>query len=497
MAARSAASVVSILGPSPAGAVGLVVLLVAAATAPFPLGGVQPGGTLRIQLLAFLALSAALLEERPPGRQRIPRLALLAAALVAALAVLGAVQLLPLPAGVLKAVSPASAAVYSGAQGVLSLFRHASPAPRVSIAPYETSGVVLLALAYAAMFLAAVQLVRTRLRRRLFGATLLGSMALQVLTAVGAERQEARISGPYFNPDHFAGYLEIGLPFAFVLAWQVAARVVRAFRRTHSVEGLERRLAAVAFAVILWAVLASGIALTQSRGGILAAFAATLFVGGLSAAFPARRHQTGMREKAAGAAAAVAGFLFAAAALGGRPLLRFLATDPRDLGADTRVQVWGLSLDVWKRFPVFGSGLGTFREAIRMVQPRELGGLLEQAHSDPMQLLVTGGLAGFLLGAGAVVSLFVLLSRGWQGQQHREERAFALAGLGALVSLALHGLAEFNFSLPATPATLAAVLGASVAAALWRESDEPVVLSAASTVGCAPARSRTANVTRP
>jgi hypothetical protein len=42
----------------------------------------------------------------------------------------------------------------------------------------------------------------------------------------------------------------------------------------------------------------------------------------------------------------------------------------------------------------------------------------------------------------------------------------ALAGVGALLSLTLHGLVEFNLSVPIIPATLACALGVAWSAAM-------------------------------
>jgi hypothetical protein len=55
-------------------------------------------------------------------------------------------------------------------------------------------------------------------------------------------------------------------------------------------------------------------------------------------------------------------------------------------------------------------------------------------------LAVTGGWAGATLVTIAFASMFVLLVRAWRRQEHGEESAFALAGIGALLSLILHGL---------------------------------------------------------
>ena len=79
------------------------------------------------------------------------------------------------------------------------------------------------------------------------------------------------------------------------------------------------------------------------------------------------------------------------------PVLRYLESDPREIAADTRVTLWATTLEAWQAYPIFGSGLGTFREAYRPHQPREIPQLVEQAHSDPLQILVTGGALGFLL----------------------------------------------------------------------------------------------------
>jgi len=100
-------------------------------------------------------------------------------------------------------------------------------------------------------------------------------------------------------------------------------------------------------------------------------------------------------------------------------------------------------------------------------------GLVDQAHDEYLQLLVTGGLAGALLGAAALFLGLRAFLRALREQKHREESAFGLAGLGALVFLLLHGVAEFNFSIPAIPATLAACLGGAWAALAWHRSDEP------------------------
>ncbi|MGH9369393.1 MAG: O-antigen ligase family protein, partial [Thermoanaerobaculia bacterium] len=227
----------------------------------------------------------------------------------------------------------------------------------------------------------------------------------------------------------------------------------------------ERRFPALAGRILLWGLVAAGIALTQSRGGTLSAGLTTLALFALAIV---HSRSKGRRRAGTVAAALLLGALFAGVAAGAGRFSRFLELDPRDAGSNTRTALWKASVEAWKEFPIVGSGLGTFREAFVRVQPRRLRGLVEHAHNDFLQLAVTGGAVGAALGATLFVSLLVLLLRAWSRQRHREESAVALAGFGALLSLTLHGLVDFSLSIPIIPATLACVLGASWAAGARR-----------------------------
>jgi O-antigen ligase len=95
------------------------------------------------------------------------------------------------------------------------------------------------------------------------------------------------------------------------------------------------------------------------------------------------------------------------------------------------------------------------------VQPETIAGLVEHAHNDALQMLVTGGLLGLALSAIGFGTLLIGLGAGWMRQRHSHEGGVLLAGFAALLALLLHGIAEFNMSVPAVPATLAVLLGAA------------------------------------
>ena len=431
-------------------------------------GVVLPRGDTFLELFAFLIAAATFFSK---SRVRSLRPLMVPVGAMSALALLGCLQLVPLATWVLTWVAPANLKIYHDSAEILRLFGNESRlAPRISIAPTDTAGTVFLVLAYLAVFLSAASLLRTRPRRRLFTATIFASAILQILIALlleapgsSAEPEEKRLHGLFVNPNHFAGYLEIVLALAFAAIWtQVLVSADRVPPSAEGPERFEKRVLPIAGRVLLWAVIALGIALTESRGGILAAVISTATL--LSMAVLHRNVKFPRRAAIGAAIALLGGILFVARTAGSDPFLRFLKLDPRDLAYNMRVILWKTSIRAWEQFPLLGSGLGTFREAFRRVQPRELVGLVEQAHSDSLQLLVTGGLVGALLGVLLFASLYVLLVRAWRRQKHREESTLVLAGIGALLSLTLHGLLEFNLSIPAIPALLSCVLGAAWAA---------------------------------
>ena len=453
----------------------LGLLLVYVLAAPFPWGSVQPGptGTAKITMGAFLLAAVVALSPGVRLRLGAARLPVVA---VAGIALLGFFQLVPLPRMLLRALSPASAEAWGEAGEVLRAFGRTPPSPRISLVPWETFGVALLSLSWVALFLSALVLLGRRSSRRLFAGAVVASGLFQVGFAIAAEDRILRLHGSFINPNNLAGYLEISLAFALGLVWYRTRVGLRTLAEARGVEERSSRLVRVLPEIVattlLWAILAAGIVLSQSRGGIVAAAGTTLLLGALVfQGGEGARHA----RRVVGIAVAVLvalGTAFAIAGAGTVGFLRFLMPDAADLAGDYRVLIWRGSTEAFRLFPWLGSGLGTFREAFRRVQPAGIEGLVDQAHDEYLQLLVTGGLVGAALGLLALVFGLRALLRAFSSQKHREERAWGLAGIGALLALLLHGIAEFNFSIPAIPATLATCLGGAWAALGWSRADE-------------------------
>lgn len=436
-------------------------LLLLAVAAPYPYGAVLPAGALRLELLSFLALALAWFARSaaPLRPALIPILATLGIITV------GALQLIPLPEDLLRSVAPLSARVWSEAAESIRLFDAKRVLqPRISVAPAETIGAILLTASYLAAFVAAVLLLQTRTRRRIFAWTLFASAIIQIAIGVyEPELADDRVSGSFVNPNHLAGYLEIVLAVMFGVIWtEILTGRDRLYGAEERSDRFERRLLPLLPRILAWAAIAGGIAVTRSRGGILAAILTTIALLGMAALHRGRRVRRG-QVAAMATIAIVAGIAFVGVTTRDVPLTRFLATDPRDVGTDSRVRIWETSIEAWKQAPVLGSGLGAFRDSFRRVQPQDVKGLIEYAHNEPLQLLVSGGIVGLTLGILAYGGLMVVLFRLAMKQKHREESAVLLAAFGAMLSLAFHGITEFNLSVPAIAVTLAMVAGMGIA----------------------------------
>jgi O-antigen ligase len=132
----------------------------------------------------------------------------------------------------------------------------------------------------------------------------------------------------------------------------------------------------------------------------------------------------------------------------------------------SRREAMRTSARLWQRFPLFGSGHGTFARVVSLEQDRDLGHLYHHAHNDYLEIAVTAGTLGLTIAVATLFGGFVALVRTTFGAAAREltwsRRAFQAAALASLAIAIVHALFDFNFFIPANPATLAAIAGAAV-----------------------------------
>ncbi len=450
------------------GAFSLLLLLVFVAPLLYALGGAAiapilgPGigrsSDLLLEVFAFLIAGLTFLSR---ARLRSPRRLAVPIAAMTGIAALGALQILPIPQAILRSIAPVNLQIYHETGQILALFDRKPPVPRISIAPSETLATLLLVLACFALFVSASNLLRSRERRRLFALAFFAAAILRILigTVGGIGASFGLSSGGV------VGYLELALALAFGALWAevLTNRDRAAAGSADAGERFETRSLPLVGRFLLWGIVAFGVYETGSRVAALAALMTTLTILAVGV-FHRRVHF--QRQRVVGLSLGLlAVVLFSATLAGARPLVHYLESDPAGLNTGARVTLWRTAYRAWQDFPIVGSGFGTFAEAVRRVQPRELAGRIEHARSDPWQILVTGGAAGGVLVGILYLSLLLVLLKSFRDQPHREESALLLGAFGALLSLTIHGLMDSAYRAPVVPAMLACVVGAGWAAA--------------------------------
>lgn len=389
---------------------------------------------------------------------------------------IAALQLVPLPPALLGALSPESRTIWSGASQIAGL---AGAPPReawpVSVDPHATRAELLRLIALFATFLTAALLVRNHARRRLLAFVLCAAAmfeALYGLREAALQRYEIwgwvnrlvfdRVTGTFVNPNHFAHYLAIVLPMALFLGASL-------WRRTqgrdmpvaaHLVAVLERHALMLGFTVLAALACVGAMLLAQSRGALLALAAAVLVV---AAMLPGKRIARLALAVTAGIVLVIALALFLGTE---RTIARFT---PADTGKSTLSRRYSMetAARLWQRFPIFGSGVGTFERVVSMEQEQDLTHIYHHAHNDYLEIAATTGTIGAVIALVTLLGGYAALVRMTFGKDRRElsfvRRAFGAAALISLTIALVHALFDFNFYIPANPATLAAIAGAAVA----------------------------------
>ncbi len=336
---------------------------------------------------------------------------------------------------------------------------------RLTLDRSETRQALVLLVADLAFFFLAVQLFAGAGSRTLpvFGLAVLvfaGSMGLFAIVqfASGAHRIYGLVEtpgglfGPYVDPDHFAGLMEMLIPVAVLY---IAGR-----RGRSSLEASVWRVIAVTLGL-------ASLLLSGSRGGLLALSAEILI-----ATIALRRAGAGTRERRR--------LTMAAAVTLCAGVMLFAYVDPgrvaKKLGSVAYVNgTWAnwagdrknMTLDalrMWRDHPVLGVGLGDFETAYPRYQSFPSDFWIDHAHNDYAEAVAETGLVGALLILSALALFLRLAFRDW-GRPFRSQAGWIRLGAAiGCCGLLLHSFLDFNLHIPANAAWFAVLAGIATTA---------------------------------
>ena len=350
-------------------------------------------------------------------------------------------QLVPLPVEWLEAISPRRAEIHRAVARV-----DARAKPVLSATPAATLEHMLTIAGLLLVF----EMVREAGGGFGAAAPLILIGTLEGVLGVVQWQTTGVVNGTYVNRNHYAGLLELCLPFA--LMWGVA--VVKRGGKRHESPVRPAVLACLSFGAACVMLLA--VVLSLSRMGFLAVLAGLLAMGlALVAGVVSRRTRWGLGVGAL--ALAVCGFVFLPTdALIGR-FAALAATG--EITADTRAQIWAESLAMVQDYPLLGCGLGSYESCFHKYKTVAPMQTVNFAHNDYLQLLAETGVIGFSIFLLLGMLTFLSALRQSIAARGGDNRYLAAACLGALTSIGLHSFVDFNLYVAANTMVLAWIAG--------------------------------------
>ncbi|TAN40912.1 MAG: hypothetical protein EPN25_06160 [Nitrospirae bacterium] len=413
---------------------------------PLAFGTVEAWSLLIMEGLALLGLLLCLRQARLAGTfWRVPGLLPLLL-----LCLYHLLQVMPLPAGLLGLLSPATAQLYGQADGLVGRPDWIA----LSVSKKATLAEFFRFTAAAAFYVVTIQLFS---RKELFKKSLMGLLffcgLLALLSIMQSLFSNDRIFwfrkltfggspfGPFVNRNHYAGFMGMLFPIGLGLFLYYKPRVSYASLRQRLYELFSKRRTNLHILAGLCVVLmAASVFLTLSRSGIVSLGLSLIFFGLLLV--PTKT------ESRRGIILAVVCLiiLMAVGWFGWDPIIaRFeKVRNPAGNIADIRPVIWKDSLDIIRDFPIFGTGFGTYMDVYTKYRTLPGEAIVDHAHNDYLELLSDGGLTGFLL---YVWFLATVVLRSWKKFRKRRD-SFAIylfiGSLSGIVYMLFHSLTDFN-----------------------------------------------------
>ena len=392
--------------------------------------------------------------------------------IVAALAYVG-LQILPIPTAILRAISPGTLDL----QDAYSLVPLGASRP-LSIHAVATRDAWGLAVTAALVFWASREAFSyggSRAAGRLLALVGLGCAIVSLAQRTTAPEtvlwnwhlpdQHLTTFGFFVNRDHLATWLVLTISLVTgYLAMHVRAHMDARMR--HGTHAVLVSLCDGTSLVVLGSigVMLLTLAATLSRSGFVALTASAAVGASL-----ARRDRT---HGIWGAVAAAAALFAAAAWMNLEGLAQRVAASISTPATDPigRLAIWRETLRLMRAFPIFGTGQGTFADAMFVYQQTSRQVLFNQAHNEYLQIATEGGAVLLVL----VLTALALLVRTLRYRLMANDGSHQFVRIGACAGLAaacVQSIWETGLRAPANLLLFAVLAGIATAGRRDTESE--------------------------
>ncbi len=379
---------------------------------------------------------------------------------------IGVSQIVPLPNGWIRAVSPKLGQILPPAAGGNSARLGIEAWNQLSLAPWESASGLVTFVSYALLFLVVAQRLRTLadVERTMFGVGIVVvAMAafaeVQYLTSNGKffwfyphpyMNTDLRPTGCFTNRNHLAQFLALGIG---PLIWCVLRRFdpKESERADSAAGGFESRLPEH------WNHAAT-VAVSLGLGGTVLTALSTLSRGGLLAASVAIAVSIGTLWRLGLVSAKLClGLVVIVSAIGG--IFNLTGNESRLAGrlegATGREHVWRANIAVAQDFPILGTGVGTHADAHQLHLNQSVDGHeFTHAECGYLQVMSETGFVGLGL---AVLFILVSLWWCWGALRNTDTRVSSIAAavLASLMANVTHAVGDFFWYTPSCMLLLA------------------------------------------
>lgn len=267
-----------------------------------------------------------------------------------------------------------------------------------------------------------------------------------------------RVGGTFICPNHFAGFMEMVIPFA--LAYILFSKIPAG-----------RKILA-GFAVV---VMTLGLLLSVSRGG-WAGFAVSLIFLFVMAA-RVRKVPVAVRIVPLVVVLAGAAVVFLQSE---KVRERFFTSfSEEDSSYLKRLHVYLDTMSLVRDNFLFGTGPGTFELAYRKYRRPSVLLAIRYTHNDYLHTLSDYGIIGLAIVLSGIAA-FASASRATNNKLKRSlDKAVSYGLMGSVIAILVHSLLDFNMHIPSNAMTMAVILGIAVCLRQYRLHlyEETVALS--------------------
>ena len=400
---------------------------------------------------------------------------------------LSLLQVVPLPASLVKVLSPRAYAIYAG------LVRDAVLAPSstltLSLSPGATVYELVLLICYGLFGYLVLRTVRSRGRAEILVVVVLASALFQAFygmaeTFSGHEMIFGRakryglgsVTGTFVNRNHLAGFLEMAFPLS--LGYLLVKARYFAMEKGLS---LRRRILWFGQESLQWTLLLGlvpifigvGLIFSKSRSGLMVLAVTSVLAAAAAGSWRELSDADGQGSGPGGDARRRFGrmlrlvvimILAAAVWIGIGPVIRRFSE--ADITADSRRTFYRNTVEMIGDYPWAGTGKGTYVNAYAMYEKFDDRLRLSFAHNDYLEFVAENGVigGGALIFAG--IGLVIWLAATWRRRRGSFAKGIGLGAMLGVTALLIHGFSDFNLQITANAVhfTALAMLGVAVLA---------------------------------